>query len=114
MEARELRIGNNIRFYKNIVKCEISDLMLINRIEEDSKMYKPIKLSIKWLKDFGFEEVEPGCYENGYYTLHTPFYIYHTKQNGFSYNAHSTVIVEYVHQLQNLYFAITGEELETK
>lgn len=114
MKAEELRIGNlvahepTIDDWENIivkcgtiVKCEISP---------DS--FEPILLTEEWLERFGFEEV----IVEGY-----PIYI---SRNGFTVEYYSDesiflilnfeVKVKYVHQLQNLYFALTGEELTIK
>ncbi len=69
---------------------------------------KPIPLTEEWLVKFGFEA------ENGY-----PFKMlkgFIKIRNGIWFFKYYDLDIEikHVHQLQNLYFALTGEELEIK
>jgi hypothetical protein len=74
---------------------------------------KPIPLTEEWLLKFGFEKnsywfkddnmLRFGLIDN---KLHCSI---GNDENGFLYNR-----INYVHQLQNLYFALTGQELEFK
>lgn len=74
-----------------------------------------IPLTEEWLKKFGFE-YDGG---SGYKAPDNTEHWYFTLRNGFMPNACATGSVEsdkyvgcqYVHQLQNLYFALTGDEL---
>ena len=126
MNANELRIGNFV--YENngnvaVIKGShvIGTITVIYdkfnpKIEQQSiKLIKPIRLTEEWLKDFGFEyskraEVwffgENPVTKDWMLTLKwldcedCPFYR----------NGHFKV--KYVHKLQNLYFALTGVELQ--
>ena len=85
--------------------------------------YKPIPLTEEWLIKFGFEK----GYLN-YLVLKEEFYCYcYEKSKGlhievFAHDEEDEVIdseyltptINYVHQLQNLYHALTGKELEIK
>ncbi len=76
------------------------------------KFIKPITLTEDWLIRFGFENIgsvyeigELNALNNRDLTL-----VLCTEDNIISYNDYLHPIL-YVHQLQNLYFAITGKEL---
>ena len=67
---------------------------------------KPIPLTEKWLLDFGFENQD----ENRYWL--DPIFLFYYG-DGVKYLANQRhVNLFYVHQLQNLYFAITGQDLQ--
>ena len=113
MNAKELRIGNFIAGL-SIEKVEWLGDHVVNLYNIGS--YSPVKLTEEWLIKFGFKRVQEdkyGChYEN------KECWIYLT-QSGFEieiitasgrFNLSRTY--KYVHQLQNLYFAITCKELE--
>ena len=70
---------------------------------------KPIPLTEEWLLKFGFEYSDLNG-DSGLWKI-PPFQIY-GKYNQFIYDY--KLDVNYVHQLQNLYFALTGEELTIK
>ena len=69
---------------------------------------KPIPLTDEWLVGFGFDKEQEGYCRN--------IMLYSNGENGYNYNAsffeHDNLIaVEYVHNLQNLYYALNNEEL---
>ena len=72
---------------------------------------EPIPLTEEWLLKFGFDS-KTLIFRNGNFTM--------TWGNGGDYIDFQTIAgsymihVAHVHQLQNLYFALTGEELEIK
>ena len=70
---------------------------------------KPIPLTEEWLERFGFEYSDLNG-DSGLWKI-PPFQIY-GKYNQFIYEY--ALDVNYVHQLQNLYFSLTGEELTIK
>ena len=120
MEANELRIGNYatdsiqtgaitvfnndacvLKHKSGIVKCRISDL-------------SPVPLTEEWLLKFGFENFEDNnsLYQKDLLTISICGNIFieqsEDKYVFFRNKIHS------IHQLQNLYFALTGEELTSK
>ena len=112
MKSTELRIGNIIEGL-SIDKVEWLGARVVNLYSIGC--YSPIELTEEWLIRFGFKRVQEdkyGChYEN------KECWIYLT-QSGFEieiitaygrFNLSRTY--KYVHQLQNLYFSITGQEL---
>ncbi len=79
-----------------------------------------ITLTKEWLLKFGFikDDEYDKCYnkilENGFYLCGIGFGVNNEKYDVFltDSNNNELTIVKYVHQLQNLYFALTGKELE--
>jgi hypothetical protein len=125
MEPNELRIGNyvsdgvfNLKVSSIGVKCKgsINDSPLDYVFSWEN--IEGIPLRGRWFKYFGFTKVGKGiwCKEYGgwYYQAekHPSFpdgYILFLDVDGVS--APPSVKIRYIHQLQNLYFALTGEEL---
>lgn len=107
IKANELRIGN-LLFNDGVVVT--IDARSIFDIWDDKGLnnYSPIPLTEEWLMRFGFEENE-----EGYWVIVGQFYDMRKilKTSLYQGDLQST---KYVHQLQNLYFAITGEELTIK
>ena len=117
MEANELRIGNllesetsNCLFTKGIIEVDFSTFQKIS-LYDCLKNLKAIPLTEEWLLKFGFKYNNP-TYE--WYDKSAVFFI-QVNYLGFDLIAkfHNQVIkeIKYVHELQNLYFALTGKEL---
>lgn len=130
MKVNELRIGNCINSlgqqfndknkfqgWKNyVVKVDIETLKNIF-IENKEFEYSPIPLTEEWLLKFGFDKEEV---TDGFEFVHCTsefnivvrlFYVDSFK--AFQFND-MDVYIKYVHQLQNLHFALTSEELIIK
>lgn len=125
MQAKELRIGN-------LVEDEYKRVQTIAGIEIDpfseysidfvgeswahiSKVF-PIPLTEEWLIKFGFEISRTGFARKNDFQIGNI-----TIEENYQYEYANGSIgkwilkdVKYVHQLQNLYFALTGEELTLK
>ena len=67
----------------------------------------PIPLTNEWLLKFGFK---PDCNS---IQFNLGMFMYENKNNLF-YIGQESFAMEYVHQLQNLYFILTGTELQTQ
>ncbi len=95
MKANELRIGNYV--YDNL-----GGVLKIKGISLDSTLshIKPIPLTEEWLLKFGLMSIKT---ELGFWNNGDAIY--------FSYGFEKSIELKYLHQLQNLYFALTGEEL---
>jgi len=135
MQANELRLGNLI--YSPIEK-EIVKLVAIeqgNRPITLGKMgtssfsgfdcLEPIPLTEEWLLKLGFqirdkkyslnyggESMRFAILEND---IRNPFILYFHGRFGYNLNEgrkNGDYCIEYVHELQNLYFALTKKELE--
>ena len=125
LTATELRIGNWVfsKETNNIQKITglTEDIPFIDSITFDYQNYdeiEPIPLTEEWLLKFGFEKDGYNCEK--------PFFFYFEK-NGIRINNYygyfldnpnervgKRLFIKHVHQLQNLYFALTGEELTIK
>ena len=105
IKATELRQDNFI-FTPDGVVDTVTDINMDGSILSFGfgQMYdiEPIQLTEKWLLKLGFKPFNKDFVLNGI--------IIHTRKRGFILRK-SVPIIMHVHQLQNLYFALTGEEL---
>jgi len=102
MEAKELRIGNWVKLdsgTETIIRGGG-----INAIEMQQLRVEPIPLTEEWLLKFGFYKSNVTA-RIDLYPEDDGVYFY------FNIDPAKRVKIEYVHQLQNLFFALTGEEL---
>ena len=118
MKAQELRIGNLLKdidgnivevitVYGNGNYVVHSSIHQFAIIEKDDDLIIPIPLTEEWLLRFGFvSNPYQDRYEN------QSIHIECNKTRGVTELwIESMPHIKYVHQLQNLYFALTGEEL---
>jgi hypothetical protein len=111
MDVTELRIGNLFQTIGTETrKVTIEQLVRIKRMPN---LYNPIPLTEEWLLKFGFlKEGEHGvCIAYGEWEIITEnktYFMVHESSKGF------VLPLFEVHQLQNLYHALTGEELKTQ
>ena len=141
MRAEDLRIGNYILDYEADADESIYwQVEEIQRLSNDSKLNQtvgvtyrrgscwscdicPVPLTAEWLLKLGFDKDDLTV---NLYVKHFKEYSLQLYQNGFSgtlekdaswfttikgYNDQVTLTKQYVHQLQNLYHALTGKEL---
>lgn len=116
MKVDELRIGNWVecKEYAKVNKPEIFQITTETfhyqyRSSFISKYVEPILLTEEWLLKFGFEKDDTIWIKHPIYGLlekNGRFFIELGETGG--------IYIKYVHQLQNLYFALTGEELTIK
>ena len=128
MEAKNFRVGNFVEQPNRIGKVsEVWQEAL--RLEGYNNAYdyihtKPIPLTKEWIDKFGFDDSE---YKDGYTgvefrtNMTMDFVLTKPKimgewQDYYAYDLgqHRFVGLQYVHELQNLFFAITTTELELK
>lgn len=116
MILNELRIGNwitDLDFLNNTREIQVQHLDLKAELSA-----KPILLTKEWLVRLGLElkkETEVGHNEVYYNSKDDMFmYVIDYHYDDYGYLNHTEKHVEYVHQLQNLNFALVGEELDTK
>ena len=107
MDANELRIGNYYNYYDRPFKLDGGFLAMYLQNEIDPFL-APIPLNEQWLLDFGYL---PCCIRDYHFEIkgHTIWLchdLFMCDKNG--------IILKHVHQLQNLYFALTGLELIKK
>jgi hypothetical protein len=112
MEANELRIGNFIQYdgLQRPSKVSIID----TTVTSTRTKAKPIPLTEEWLLNFGFEKDERNEYWfwKNCISVSVLGYIELLSFNKQSFK--TNLKLDYVHQLQNLYFALIGEELTIK
>jgi hypothetical protein len=122
MEAKELRIGNYLELLGKIVKVEgISNLPARKEMYwiacnafEDTKIihFKPIELNKEWFFKFGYNDVnKPSHFVKDEMSIDEHRF---WNCNGMFIDDRNGVRIKYVHQLQNLYFVLYGEELIIK
>lgn len=129
MKASELRIGNLLKakkdyhnqFHGNGIVSSIEESKFVILDHYPGKWFEPIPLTEEWLLKFRFKLA--GDFTNTR-VLNVVKHAYDCSEIRYSPNEGllrfsnggikgSTIIpyVKHVHQLQNLYFALTGEEL---
>jgi len=132
MKANELRIGNLIQYKiedlldvrKVFNEVNVVDSMDISYISDCEKLnsehtYSPIPINKEWLVNLGFKRIEQD--DKGNELCNTLYSISHKGNLGtidldlWQWDSwqfdNCSYSIKYVHQLQNLYFALTGEEL---
>lgn len=106
MEAKELRIGNLVSWKDSGKEFKITLQSLYEGANLD---WKPIPLTEEWLLNFGYFKLD----HNGSVHFVVKGHIIWLCNNLIVCEKNG-VILKYVHQLQNLYFALTNEELIIK
>lgn len=116
MKASELRIGNYVKC-DSIPEVGILKISVINKDFVNGcniELIKPIPLTEEWLLKFGFDKWNDYCYCNGKIAVEGLFKKFNESicllRCGNDDYVELTNI-KHVHQLQNLYFALTNEEL---
>lgn len=115
MRAEELRIGNYVQYPSKAVYA----VDVLYKTYAMLENWQPIPLTEEWLRDFGFisKKKHPEIFN---LTIKTGVWIkvkFYSDCYVCELICNSIIIssnVEYIHQLQNLYFALTGEELTLK
>jgi hypothetical protein len=110
MKANELRIGNWVSNYIG-TQCKVEEWSFNNSYKFGLSAYsidrsEPIPLTEEWLIKFGFEKLAP---KGSIFKL-GEFHVQNFYPIGF-YECRNHIKIEHIHQLQNIYFALTGEEL---
>ena len=104
MKANELRIGNLILDEDSNIMYRV-DLNFFHDLSSGGFLMAdliPIPLTEEWLFKFGFENKTKNFVLNNI----------SIKQQTKGYFFYLSMMIQHVHQLQNLYFALTGEELK--
>ena len=126
IKANELRIGNYVNELTvgeifiptgkiiKITEIKFSGISEVNPIfehpiERNYQQIDPIALTEEWLLKFGFEK---DSRNESYWFFLNKIFIYVGINDLYYYDYDEGEInIQYVHQLQNLYFALTGNEL---
>lgn len=117
MDTNELRLGNfimdkkdeNIEYVYQLYN--LGDLIYINDIDPDC--YVPIPITKRWINHLGFKPISES--EDTLHTFEREGFQLWNKNGDFSViacvNNGISFEVKYVHQIQNLFFALKGKEL---
>ncbi len=112
MKANEIRVGNLVMDGHDI---EVVNSRMIEMLEKREADFDPIPLDESWLIKFGLK------HDGGYYWIDIKYdgvyiawdkdkkccFLYESSGDGATYGKP----IIYIHQLQNLYYALTGTEL---
>jgi len=126
MKAEELRIGNY--FYLWDDETGQNKVHYVFEINEDElngfksrlRESEPIPLTKEWLLKFGFKKSSLIGFDGGWQHSNDSKYYIQQMSNAITIHLITEESValltgfHFVHQLQNLYFALTGEELNLK
>jgi hypothetical protein len=122
MNITELRIGNYVGspmgdtfVYDTVRSIKNDELSLGSETLETAIVHplkaNPVELTVEWLNKFGFSQVS----NSEFYEKSNPLFRISFDTSGY----HHIGLVNFdklksVHQLQNLYFSITGKELKSE
>lgn len=107
IDVKELRVGNLLK--KDGVVVTI-DARSIFDIWDKSEKYEAIEINEEWLRRFGFDK-KIESFLKGRFDVHKL-----ANWTNYMFCEGNLVLRElkYVHTIQNLYFALTGKELQLK
>jgi hypothetical protein len=134
IKPNELRLGNLLNWIATHENAGVSKVIDIDRgsfvvmtphawtrSDDHNNKIEPISITSEWLKQCGFERDEHGRWTGHKYETDQFiqwFEIEEDKKAGLYWLRGSEWVMgrpfQYLHQLQNLYFALTGEELAIK
>ena len=126
IHATELRIGNLVECANEIWEVESVSSSAINAVHRPTEnsfgeysgfsvdQIKPIPLTEEWLLKFGFEQEYKSPMHSTYWIENLSYYFWHENKSQYANCKGLQIDCQFLHQLQNLYFALTGKELELK
>lgn len=114
MKANELRIGNWVKSNKSgnefqFTSYHFNDLDVVLTSNPPKPLIEPISLTEEWLIKLGFKTNDKCWYFKGNFRYNAIVKYW----QWYGVNIQDSLI-KHVHQLQNLYFVLTGEELTFK
>jgi hypothetical protein len=119
MKTSELRIGNFITYCgiihkvtgisKNKIKSR--NLNCENEILYDSNVYEPIAINLEILDKISYDSYHEMDKIDMYTNLCPNFHYGSDSHKIFIYLGEQKTNIEYIHQLQNLYFLLTNKEI---
>ena len=117
IDSKDLRKDNYVLYRGVAHKLNTKEIYELDfDLTNEVNYYKPIPLTEEWLLKFGFKTgviagqryMKDELYEveDGY------IYVIDSNESKIGEWDYTEVEIKYVHQLQNLYFALCGEELK--
>jgi len=131
MRANELRIGNLINYrivdkmderqeWIEVSEIDYNDLRILGIKDEINQDYQRIELTEKWLERLGFSVINEssagrryGYVIDGIFSSDLTFTFWKTTKEAGKF-FRGDLELKSIHQLQNLYFALTDKELIIK
>lgn len=128
IKANELRIGNWYNHFlspKQVLPKTIEKIWQAENIGNDSIGISAIQLTEAWMHRFGFTVIKLKSRKEWFisfksFTIECDVFSICFTEDKFYFNSldvsgsENMTEIKHVHQLQNLYFALTGEELSVK
>jgi hypothetical protein len=115
MKANEIRVGNELIYDNEYITFDASHWYQIGECTLFLEDFKPIPLTEEWLIKMGFEKDENFSFRWHFYYNDYSVLTYDLDDNcvkiGDSWDFAKAT---YVHQMQNLTYALTNEELTIK
>jgi len=110
MDTRELRLGNFVSLHEGHVEFPLTRIRF-ERVISGYYEVEPIELTAEWMEEFGFRKSRGGDYVLG--NLRWDGKLLEVEV-GYNDECSLYLSCQYVHTLQNIYFALKGKELERK
>ena len=123
MKATEIKCNNYVMLYNNVARIIPNDFVKWSDEKWEMKDFKPIPLTEEWVLKFGFEREgninwwnmpKESSYKAHHLMEMVNAWTWFIDFDDTGDNTHLVSGFNYVHQLQNLYFALTNTELEIK
>lgn len=120
VKTSDLRIGNYLHAdFAPVRVVELSERTfraVEDEVFPEADECEPIPLTEEWLGKLGFEkDSAPNCWVLNDLVIYTKNEANDIRcPHAFTLNYRGPVLFPYVHQLQNLYYSLTGEELQIK
>jgi|SRR5690606_7570353 len=125
MKPNDLRMGNLVyNRHNEVTEVDLSDLKQMCQPRMDGNGYSGIPLTSEWHPRLGFDMKGDPSIKLGspdrvlFFVITNSGYYPHLYYSPEFSNEDPQVVglnrIEYIHQLQNLYHALTGNELEVK
>jgi hypothetical protein len=122
LQSKDLRIGNLVKsvITNQDYKMDTWGLRVIedgnyqNSYNTETRVFNPITITEEWLLKFGFLKDFSGIYRFWKFECYDYLKDEDCIRIYFGGDEDNPIEITYIHELQNLYFALTGEELELK
>lgn len=110
MEATELRIGNYVFYNGQPIEVSANDILVLEKKVNGWLYYSPIQINTEIFYKSGFKFADYLNTKTRYSKGNFHMDLSKKKWYLHGYRGHKAGL-QYLHQLQNLYYALTGEEL---
>ncbi len=115
LKIQDLRIGNYIETENGIDEVRgvfnrncFKDVFLVKNEDTEIEKVKPIPITEEWLLRLGFEKIGNNFDKDNVILWRN------LKTNNLIFDRKLKVDIKYIHELQNLFHSLSGNELEMK